>query len=91
MELDEPMIVPDMAPARTPTFDTSGSKLNGKHIICPNPNCAYRGPSEKTTRFSLLLFIVLFLLWMLPGIIYAIVYGRDIYLCPACGTKARSD
>lgn len=40
-------------------------------VICPNPNCGYKGPAKKTRRGSVVVMLILLCFWILPGIIYA--------------------
>jgi len=58
-------------------------------IICPNPNCGYKGKPEIKTRGSSLVGIVLLLLWLIPGVLYLIFYKKTYYICPKCGTQIR--
>jgi len=62
-----------------------------KYIICPNPNCGYRGKPKKVARGSCLLLIVLFFLGILPGILYLIFRGGYRYECPKCGMQISAD
>jgi len=55
-----------------------------REIICTNPNCGYRGEPCREKYFSVLVFLGLCLLWLLPGIIYAIVVPQYKYWCPEC-------
>lgn len=64
---------------------------NGPTIICPNVNCGYQGPSRKVARGSAGTMILLFILGVLPGIIYAIVYNGHRLLCPKCGCHIRDE
>jgi len=56
-------------------------------IICTNPNCGYKGEPCREKQFSLLVFFGLCLLWLLPGIIYAIAVPTYKYWCPECKTR----
>ena len=59
------------------------------HIICPNPNCGYRGPGKKQAKGSLGVALLLLFLLVLPGLIYMVVYSGSIIVCPQCGMKVR--
>ena len=54
-------------------------------IICPNPNCGYRGPARVQARGSGALGCLLLLLFILPGILYLVVAGGHDQFCPRCG------
>jgi len=58
-------------------------------IICPNPNCGYRGPGRVKKKGSAVVMVLLLLLWILPGILYAIFYNGSVIVCPRCGMKVR--
>lgn len=51
------------------------------------PSCGYQGAMKRKAKGSSLLLIFLLLLWLLPGIIYLIVYNGYIWACPKCGAK----
>lgn len=55
--------------------------------ICPNPNCGYCGSGKKEARGSRLLFILLILVWIIPGLIYWAVCGGYRIVCPKCGME----
>jgi hypothetical protein len=61
----------------------------GDYIICPNPNCGYTGPGQKKSKGSAVVMILLLLLWVVPGILYAIIYNGHVIVCPKCGMKVR--
>jgi DNA-directed RNA polymerase subunit RPC12/RpoP len=58
-------------------------------VICSNPNCGYRGPGVRRPVGDMVCLIFLFLLALLPGLLYAIFCYRGEILCPACGVKCR--
>jgi len=60
-------------------------------IICPNENCGYEGKAKRKARGSTILLIFLFLLGVLPGVIYLAMRGGFIYSCPKCGIQISSD
>lgn len=60
-------------------------------IICPNPNCGYVGTPKRKSKGSAVIMIVLLLLWVIPGVIYAIVYNGYTLTCPRCGIKVRDE
>jgi DNA-directed RNA polymerase subunit RPC12/RpoP len=63
----------------------------GRHwIICPNPNCGYRGPARKEPRGSLIVGLLLCFLFLLPGLIYLVFMSGYTYCCPQCGLHIRS-
>ncbi|WP_337746931.1 hypothetical protein [Victivallis vadensis] len=56
-------------------------------IICPNPNCGYRGKGKVDGRKSGCLLIVLLCLGIVPGIIYLLWSGKKGIVCPKCGMR----
>jgi hypothetical protein len=62
-----------------------------KDIICPNPNCGYKGPPEKVARGSVLVGVILTFFFFLPGILYFMLKGGYRILCPKCGLQLSSD
>ena len=60
---------------------------NGRHIICPNVNCGYQGPSEVKSEGSSCLAIILLLIMILPGVLYLLFGFKDRYYCPKCGLQ----
>jgi len=60
---------------------------HGRHFICPNPNCDFTGVVSGERDGKLWLMIALLLLWVLPGIIYAIFTSGYIWTCPKCNLQ----
>ena len=60
-------------------------------IICPNPNCGYRGEARREKRGSTALGCLLTLLALVPGIIYFALKSGYRYYCPRCGFQVGSD
>lgn len=60
-------------------------------IICPNPNCDYKGPAKATPRGSFVVGLFLCLFFLLPGIIYFMFMAGYRYNCPKCGMQISSD
>lgn len=58
-------------------------------IICPNPNCEYKGESKKVKRGSLLLGLILLLIGVVPGLLYFIFCYTTHYYCPNCGNEIK--
>lgn len=56
-------------------------------IICANTNCGYKGEPRRKKQFSVIVFLGLSLLWLLPGIVYAILVPQYKYWCPECKAK----
>lgn len=57
-----------------------------KQMVCPNPNCGYRGPAASKPKGSRVVFYVLACCFLLPGLIYGIACSGRKYYCPQCGT-----
>ena len=64
---------------------TNGKPLD--FLLCPNPVCDYEGKFKKESQFNLLLAIILFLFWIVPGVIYCVLSRKCVYICPRCGTE----
>lgn len=75
----------------TPAAGEPAGPLPAGWIICPNPNCGYTGPATRTAKGSTLTMVLLLMLAVLPGLIYAILYNGDVFVCPRCGAKAREE
>ncbi len=58
-------------------------------IICPNPQCLYRGQGRQTARGSTILLIFLPMLCVLPGILYLMFFSGYTLSCLKCGIKIR--
>lgn len=68
-----------------------GVRVMARSIICPNPNCGYKGPAKRKSRGSILIGLLLCFFFLLPGIIYFIVRSGYRYFCPNCGLQIGSD
>lgn len=62
-----------------------------KNIICPNPNCGFKGPAQRKARGSILIGFVLLCFFILPGLLYFMFKGGYRYSCPKCGMQISSD
>ena len=61
-----------------------------RQIICPNPNCGFRGEGRSEGSSSGCLILVLLCFGVLPGILYLLFCGqRDSLICPRCGMRIR--
>jgi DNA-directed RNA polymerase subunit RPC12/RpoP len=85
--LQQSMSVATAEPPRQPIY--RGAK--GPHVICPNPNCGYVGRSMRKQHGSMAMTIILLLLWLLPGILYAIFCRKRYLACPKCGVAIRDE
>ncbi len=57
-----------------------------KSEICPN--CGYVGKAKKVTKGSILIEIVLWICFLVPGLIYSIWRLTSKHLaCPKCGAQ----
>ncbi len=61
------------------------------YIICPNPNCGYRGEATRKARGSMAAGCLLTLFLVLPGVLYFIFFRGYRYYCPKCGLQIASD
>lgn len=58
-----------------------------KPMICPN--CGYRGKPTTKTKGSILIEIILWLAFIVPGLIYSLWRSGSRYkACPSCGHTA---
>ena len=62
-----------------------------RKIICPNPNCGYKGKPKKEARGSTAVGCLLCLLMLLPGLLYFAFKGGYRYRCPKCGCEIAAD
>ena len=60
-------------------------------MICPNPNCGYRGKPKRKARGSVLVGLLLLCFFLLPGILYFIFKSGYRYSCPKCGLQIAAD
>lgn len=58
-----------------------------RDIICPNPNCGYRGRPKRQARGSAVIGLILLCLFIVPGILYCLFRGGYRYTCPKCGMQ----
>lgn len=64
---------------------TSAKIAAGGHRKCPV--CGLAAPAKKRRKGSVVMLIALLCLWVIPGIIYALIYSGYIWTCSACGAK----
>ena len=57
-----------------------------RNMVCPNPNCGYRGPAASKPKGSRVVLVILMALLILPGLIYGMLCSGRTYYCPECGT-----
>jgi predicted RNA-binding Zn-ribbon protein involved in translation (DUF1610 family) len=60
--------------------------LRQGEIICPNPNCGYRGRPKQVASRSILVGLILLCFFILPGVLY-FMFKRNRYRCPRCGVE----
>jgi hypothetical protein len=60
-------------------------------IICPNPNCDYKGPAKKRARGSFIIGLILCCFFILPGVLYFIFKSGYRYYCPKCNMQMGND
>lgn len=62
--------------------------LKGCQVICPNPNCGYRGPTMRVEKGSVVLGVLLMLfVFVIPGLLYLIFMCGSKDICPQCGIQ----
>ena len=60
--------------------------MKGLVYICKN--CGYMGEAEKKVSGSFWLEILLWFLFIIPGLIYSVTrYAKKILVCPECGKE----
>lgn len=74
-----------IAPPSVQMKNKSKTVIPGIGRVCPA--CGSTAPAIKKPKGSRVLLIFLLLLWLLPGIVYLIVYSGYVYTCPRCGYK----
>jgi hypothetical protein len=71
-------------------YFTTDAKGNSVSIICPNPNCGFRGEVEPQGGTDGCLFAVLLFFGIIPGILYILICGgMHKIICPKCGMRIR--
>lgn len=90
----EPVVPAHAAPAAVVPASRPVVPVNAAGVknfgICPNPNCGYVGAMNRKARGSWAIAIVLLLLWVLPGLIYLMIYSGFDLVCPNCKMKVGS-
>ena len=61
-----------------------GFKYSAKQMLCPNPNCGYKGNALRRAKGSRLALWLLLLMFVVPGLIYAMFFSGQVYCCPRC-------
>ena len=90
-QLSPPLAVPSspppqLLPSRHPDLHPGRILKHGERV-CPNPNCGYCGMGKKEARGSGVIFVILILLWIIPGLIYWALCGGYRIVCPKCGME----
>ena len=70
---------------------TPSSVAIQKNIICPNPNCGYKGIGIAKSKADTGAGLLLLLFFVIPGILYFLFASGCHYNCPKCGMRAASD
>lgn len=60
-------------------------------MICPNPNCGYKGKPRRQARGSVLVGLILLCFFLVPGILYFMFKGGYRYSCPKCGMQIANE
>jgi hypothetical protein len=61
----------------------------GRVVICPNPNCGFRGEGTLVNEGSVATAVLLFLCGILPGLLYVLFAYKTSLHCPQCGVFVR--
>lgn len=77
--------------APTDTQHITADQPRHGSIICPNPNCGYKGKPNKIARGSTIVGIILCFFFLLPGILYFMFKSGYRYSCPNCGMQTSVD
>lgn len=70
--------------------DLSRSHRSGS-MICPNPNCGYKGGRRKVARGNAIVGVLLCCFFLLPGVLYFMFFRGYRYYCPKCGMQIGAD
>ena len=62
-----------------------------RNIICPNPNCGFRGKARRRARGNTFIGLILCLFFLIPGVLYFIFKSGYRYFCPNCNMQIGSD
>lgn len=65
----------------------NGYSWSDKTMICPNPNCGYRGRAISKPKGERAVAYILMALFIVPGLIYAMFFSGDRYFCPKCRSE----
>jgi hypothetical protein len=68
-----------------------GGWFGAPPIICPNPNCGYRGKPRRKARGSIIVGLFLCMFLLLPGILYFMLKSGYRIYCPRCGLQIAAD
>jgi ribosomal protein L37AE/L43A len=80
-----PLDYAGIAQSRTPQASPHPTPVSAIRRACPV--CGSTRPPIQKAKGNGCLLVVLLLLWIIPGIIYAIVCSGYIWVCPDCGAK----
>jgi hypothetical protein len=53
----------------------------------PCPGCGSRQALKRKRKGSIIIFLFLLSIGVLPGLVYGIIYDGYEFVCPACGMK----
>jgi hypothetical protein len=87
---ERPMQSPT-ATIERPAAKAPAAPLGYNEIICPNPNCGYIGPAIRRNRGNMVVALLLMLLFVVPGLFYALFTSGYDYFCPRCNMKLRTE
>ena len=76
-------------PVGIQTNESSGVMVKGS-IICPNPNCGYQGRPKRIARGSMLVAVLLGFFFIIPALLYMLIYSGYRYECPRCGNEIKT-
>lgn len=77
------------APAKAAAAKPVATAAGKNFIICPNPNCGYRGEGLAVRERDLVAGIILLLFAIIPGVLYLLLCCKIKIICPKCMMPVR--
>jgi predicted RNA-binding Zn-ribbon protein involved in translation (DUF1610 family) len=67
--------------------DEPESPAGGAGVVRHCLGCGSVSPPVRKSKGSTIVFVLLLLIGVIPGLLYAILGGGHVYVCPDCGMK----